>query len=400
MDPLSALFTGTTLLAILGYIGYQLKGVPIFIYQQIRKKLIYSAHIDQDEYLYSSLKLWLEEKYPEKLKNIKASYSYDTENLRIDHYADVFAIKYKNKRILITKHIEKVEHGQISGKPYFEKFKVEAWLGKNEVIDMLNEIIEYRSKIVKTKQYIYLNDTIGNIFQVGEIKGKSIKNIVLKEKDYLINDINDFVSKEKWYFNRGLNYRRGYLFYGPPGNGKTSLCLGIAKHFNKDIYFLNLNDIKQDSALIKFFTYMSPNSILVVEDVDAILGCRDGEAKVSFSSLLNCMDGAFSKHNLITIMTTNHIEKIDSALIREGRIDVKINIENPDIDMIEKYLSTFYDKEVKLKSINYQKLISMSKIQEICLSNKNNSQDAIDTIEKIELTTKQKLLMDKTICTN
>ena len=85
------------------------------------------------------------------------------------------------------------------------------------------------------------------------------------------------------------------------------------------------------------------------------------------------MDGAFSKYGIITIMTTNHFDKLDPALIREGRIDMKVKINNPEIDMVEKYLSIFYDTEIKLD--NYKNSISMSKIQEICLENKNNLEE-------------------------
>lgn len=173
------------------------------------------------------------------------------------------------------------------------------------------------------------------------------------------------------------------MFYGRPGNGKTSFCIALSKYFNKDIQFLNLNDIEKDTYLFESFQGLKDNSILVIEDVDAIYGNREGKSKISFSALLNCMDGAFSKHGIIVIMTTNHIEKIDSALIREGRIDMKVNIDNPEIDMVEQYLSLFYEKDIKLN--HYDGNFSMSKIQEICLLNKNKLNNTIQFLEEEQL---------------
>jgi len=106
-----------------------------------------------------------------------------------------------------------------------------------------------------------------------------------------------------------------------------------------------------------------------------VVGTREGKSKISFSALLNCMDGAFSKYGIITIMTTNHADRIDDALIREGRIDMKIKIDNPEKEMVEEYLTMFYGKEAKL--VEYENTISMSKIQEVCLQNKDNLQETI-----------------------
>lgn len=91
------------------------------------------------------------------------------------------------------------------------------------------------------------------------------------------------------------------------------------------------------------------------------------------------MDGIFYKNGLITIITTNHIDNLDPALIRSRRIDLKIELSNPDKNQIEEYLKFFYDKKVSFTN-GYSSDKSMSDIVEICLK----SNDPIKTIKLLK----------------
>lgn len=376
------LFTSTALLALFTYLGYQLKGVPEIIYKQIKKRLIYSVHIEEGTQLFTYFEQWLLVNHEKCFKNVKATTIADNseEKLIFLHYSDIFILKYKNKRLLITKGREKFDNANDFRSAFYNHFNIEGWFAKKIIKELLTEVLEYNKSLIQTKQYIYTNNNFNTWEYFGDVYGKSIDNVIIKEKQKIIDDILDFSSKESWYIKRGLSYKRGYLLYGPPGNGKTSFCLALANRFNKNIFFLNLNDIGKDNSLFTTFKNIGMNSILVIEDVDAIYGNRDGKSRISFSALLNCMDGAFSKHGVITILTTNHIEKLDKALIREGRIDIKMHIDNPDKNLIEEYLTIFYNKEVKLD--RYEKSLSMSKVQELCLLNKNNLQTTLKTLNK------------------
>jgi len=388
MELLSQLYTGTALIGLLTYLGYQLRTFPNFIWIQIRKKIIYSVHIEQTSELFTYFENWLFNHHRDSFKNVKASLIEDDfvrghdsdkiyeDKLEIQHYTDTFFIDYKGKKILIIKDRERLTNANDVRNSFYSSFKIEGWFAKSKITELLEEVIKYNVINKKNRQIIYTNCDYGEWMNFGEINGKDIKNIVLRNKEKIIDNIKDFISKKQWYLDRGLLYKRGYLFYGPPGNGKTSLCLAIAKHFNRNIYFLNLNDIEKDNNLFIAFNNIKNNSVLVIEDVDAIFGTREGKSKISFSGLLNCMDGAFSKYGIITIMTTNHIDKIDDALIREGRIDMKINIGNPDKEMVEEYLKTFYEKDIKLDF--YDSKYSMSKIQEICLQHKEELDKTIE----------------------
>ena len=114
------------------------------------------------------------------------------------------------------------------------------------------------------------------------------------------------------------------VFSGLTGTGKSSLMFAIASKLNKDIATIDFNNRDlNDHGFICATNKIPKNSIFVLEDIDALYISRNKsvENRVSFSCILNFLDGVYSKENLISIITTNHIEKLDKAIIRPMRID-------------------------------------------------------------------------------
>jgi chaperone BCS1 len=388
------LFKGSLLISLITYLGYQLKNFPILILKQIKKRIIFYCDIEQRTDLYLYLEYWILNNPNIKKKKVKAEiegYSLFKEEQGINNkkditevslvpHDDLFSIKHKGKRLLITKNSKELNNTKSIDDLFFKHYTVQGFFAEKQIKDFLKDCCnKYKEDHIETP-YGNIDNSCGDwVYNFKLNKGKDINNLFLEEKNTLINDIKDFIDKESWYNKRNLNYRRGYLLYGEPGNGKTSLCLAISKKFNRDIYFLNLNDLEKDSHLFSLFVSIKNNSIIVIEDIDAIFANREEEQKISFSSLLNCLDGVLSKYGVILIMTTNHIDKLDWALIREGRVDKKIHIPNPPKKIVEEYLSVFYEKEINLKE--YNKDFSMAKIQELCLENKNEHKNLIFYLE-------------------
>ena len=218
-----------------------------------------------------------------------------------------------------------------------------------------------------------------------------------KQKAMILKDINDFLHPRtpRWYANRGIPYRRGYLFHGPPGTGKTSLSFALAGVFGLDIYCLSLSEATlTEEDLITLFNSLPRRCVVLLEDIDsagvlrkksdgeeekkgggkgrnkrkaddeenkeekkeeeekedpttatasaiakavaqAVKGANDASEAgrrgpslnnqgVSMSGLLNAIDGVASQEGRVLVMTTNHPEKLDDALVRPGRVDMKI----------------------------------------------------------------------------
>ncbi|TPX48588.1 hypothetical protein SeLEV6574_g01936 [Synchytrium endobioticum] len=212
------------------------------------------------------------------------------------------------------------------------------------------------------------------------------------QEELLKRDLETFLADREFYARIGLPYRRGYLFSGKPGTGKTSLINALSATFDRDLYYINLKDVKDDNALQSCFSTVPKNSIIVFEDIDAqspIVHTRekrfafarqakqekklsaltnkssddgstdngksaDGESdvddgtsfgmfgparppgfggklaellsSVSLSTLLNCLDGYAMHEGTIIIMTSNHPEVLDPALVRPGRIDTHLEL--------------------------------------------------------------------------
>lgn len=169
-----------------------------------------------------------------------------------------------------------------------------------------------------------------------------LDSVVLEpgEKEYLLQDITQFRESRERYARLGVPYHRGYLFYGPPGTGKTSLVSAVGAHFGLSIYIVNLSEFS-DRTLMSAVNNVPRNSVLLFEDIDCMQSSqsraekKDGTTKdtkqnasalsgVTLSGLLNVLDGFLAPSGVLFVMTTNHVEKMDKALLRPGRIDYKL----------------------------------------------------------------------------
>ncbi|KAK0628277.1 BCS1 N terminal-domain-containing protein [Bombardia bombarda] len=235
-------------------------------------------------------------------------------------------------------------------------------LGRSSTIlrELLSECRTEYLKLVQNKTSVFEHRDRGwKRTSTRDIRPMSTVIMDEKEKGSLVEDINSFLDPgaRAWYSNRAIPYRRGYLLYGPPGTGKSSLSLSIAGCFRLDIYVLSLSDLREDS-LNSLFAELPQHCVILLEDIDAVSSTRSRDAeeeesdkvgKVSLSALLNVLDGVASQEGRVLIMTTNHIEKLDAALVRPGRVDKKVEFRLADMDMIIRLFNIVYkrlDKDV------------------------------------------------------
>lgn len=168
------------------------------------------------------------------------------------------------------------------------------------------------------------------------------------KKSELMADLKDFAEGESFYRATGRAWKRGYLLYGPPGTGKSSMIAAMANYLGYDVYDLELTEVGSNSDLRKLLMKTTPKSIIVIEDIDCSLNlsgnrsskrisgradpARNGDdgtgSTVTLSGLLGFTDGLWSccGSERIFVLTTNHVERIDPALLRSGRMDMHIHM--------------------------------------------------------------------------
>jgi mitochondrial chaperone BCS1 len=278
---------------------------------------------------------------------------------------------------------------------------------------------------------------------------RGIDTVILRaaQKAEVISDIEAYIdsSTQAWYGARGIPYRRGYLFHGEPGTGKTSLAMAIAGRFGLDIYVISLLDMSiGDSELIGLFNTLPPKCLLLLEDIDTVglqrespraqrhgpswtkalakIGDDDEDeeeekpqlSRVSLSGLLNAIDGVAAPEGHILIMTTNKPEKLDEALIRSGRISVRVAFEKATSEQARDIFMRMYwheedsrekskpEKGVKATTVEYAHLETLARqfgelvpdhifspadLQDFLLTRRKDPQRAIDELEEWKVKT-------------
>jgi ATP-dependent Zn protease len=241
------------------------------------------------------------------------------ENFYIQYYA-------RNKCIL-TPIINQIKDF------YYNEKKLKTWESKIFFIEKEKEKLEWTS-------YSMENYTTFDTLILDDSTRRELKN-----------DVNTFIQSEEEYKKKGLVWSRGYLFYGVPGCGKTSLIKAISNFSKMNVYSFDLNMIESDDELRHLFRSIPKKSIIIFEDIDClstILHDRETQNKkvekkedikvktpsFTLSGLLNELDGIANTHGKIKIMTTNFKEKLDTALIRPGRMDFSMELQKASREQI------------------------------------------------------------------
>ena len=199
------------------------------------------------------------------------------------------------------------------------------------------------------------------------LSNKTISNTIVSktvQRD-LFDDVEWFMQNEKWYNEKGVDYKRGYLLHGVPGCGKSSSIKAIANKYKMPIFNLDLETIKTNSQLISLTNDILcevPDKpyILTIEDFDRhemftqpwVYANR--KDKVTMQCILNVIDGIVESHGRLLIITCNDKDKImaNSALIRPGRVDKIIKFDYVDHEQAAQLINNYFGTQVQIESEN------------------------------------------------
>ena len=241
------------------------------------------------------------------------------------------------------------------------------------------------------------------------------------------------------YKRKGIPYNIGICCHGDPGCGKTSFVKALSKHLNRHVVQINLKKIKTCTEFERIFNDVMMNDdyvphekkIICMEDIDCmidIVRSREEEnAKknpnnengnvsenkevdllslllkaadttnsqikdsikdstneyndaLTLSCILNTIDGVLENYGRILIITTNYIDVLDKALIRPGRVDIKIKFTKCTTkmyyDIIENFFDTRLTPGIPFIDLEY----SPAECLEICSMYNDSIDDAIKSL--------------------
>jgi hypothetical protein len=262
---------------------------------------------------------------------------------------------------------------------------------------------------------------------------RSFDNIFFDQKLDIKNRLDFFINNREWYKSKGIPYTLGLMFSGKPGCGKTSTIKAIAKYTKRHVIDIPLTKIDSCRDLMNIFYGEEINNkkipmnkrIYLFEDVDSILevlkerenkeketkevsddqnvliqaliskkgvsSADKGKSndKLNLGFFLNLIDGVLETPGRILILSTNHPEKLDRALVRPGRIDIKVHLEKCSKNMIRDIINHYYENELEIEESIldglYSKEITPAELYQICFKYETYNGFRNDLIDNVDV---------------
>lgn len=392
---------------------YLLRSVPLWFYAHIKRNLTLDFSTEINDDIYTSVLQYCDRfrinmfsrNYSLRTRRDRDDYEDETsisigKNLNLSIGYGTSVMWYKSRLVVINR----VRNDGAAISENKEHCNFTFFTRKREIMaDFLRESYDFHTK----KDGVQISKSHNTFWsEIGRVNRRPMESIFIDKtiKNELIQKVQWFLENEEWYVSRGINYKLGIILSGPPGSGKSSVVRALASHFGFDINYLELNAVTDLSRLMMNAT----GKLVVIEDIDCakfthqrrgetvnddddepsftprpntFAELTQGPAKsvedinktsvfdssAQLSQLLNVFDGALTPHKTIFIATTNHFERLDSALIRPGRIDLHVEIASMQRETFVEMIAYLYqakpeDVEANLSLFAYKDMLG-SKVQ-------------------------------------
>jgi len=337
--------SGGLLLMIIGGLSVWLRAIPERVWDWIAGQTTMMITVKDDDAAFTWVKEWfLDQRFLRRIRRVDLDTTVRNERIAMIPAPGKHWFWYRGRPFEVWFSRTENTHERSGRRVETLTFRT---LGRNRVSleSFVEDVVRCHVKRQGVLSYLYIYDDGWDYVEGYSPRG--LASVVLQpgEKEHLLQDVEQFRRSKGRYEQLGIPYHRGYLFYGPPGTGKTSLVSALAAHFALSIYVINLAEFN-DRSLMKAVNQVPANSVLLFEDIDCMRGSQSREEPdlisgkngsstvatkdnaitniVTLSGLLNVLDGFQAPSGVVFAMTTNRVEKLDTALLRPGRIDYKL----------------------------------------------------------------------------
>lgn len=326
----SSFLVSAALLGVVGVVAAALRKLPGHLGQILLRRACVTVILDSRSELFRWVLDWFDAGDYSKVArviSVASRQSGDDDSIRrsrtsISPGPGIHLFSWEGRWIVLIRELT-------TGHQIIEVIRLYMFSRDRAVVDRLvQEVSEAAARATENATVVYGIDRWAENWQKVVVKPRRDLGTVVLDQDLeadLLGDLERFLGGEERYLRRGVPWRRGYLLCGPPGTGKTSLIFALSGRLRLNICALSLADGRlTDHGLVNLLHQTPLRSIVLIEDIDAYFSSRDSKQssqRVSFSGLLNALDGVASQEGRVLFITTNHPELLDLALMRPGRID-------------------------------------------------------------------------------
>ena len=194
------------------------------------------------------------------------------------------------------------------------------------------------------------------------IQSSSLDNLIMPAgfKDEIVADFKRFLASKENYDHYGAPWKRGVLFTGPPGNGKTHFIRALISELGIPCFYVKsfeTRDQLDNTGIQNVYATVRGTSpcILVLEDLDSLITDKNR------TYFLNELDGFEHNHGLITVATTNHPGRLDPAILeRPSRFDQKWHFGLPAAEQRIEYIRSWHEVLPESARLNEEQLAQLS----------------------------------------
>lgn len=347
-------------LGLFSVLMYKSLAAVSFVAKKVLGLFSYGISVDDTDRFMQYLYPWLSHQKYIRIKTFKVNIPWDgninsisLDDIDMNPIDGTYYCKVKGRPLFsVNSRVE------INGNALHKKADIRIFtLSRNSVRSFVNDVLDYAKtqdagKVFKPVDRHYWESVCAldtEFFQ---------RQFVSDCAQDILDDIGSFLQSKESYAQKNLKYRKGLLVHGLPGSGKSTLAGQIAAKHHMNVYIMSGADILNAGKLLSTVPHMS---LVVFEDLDLSnlmkrdLGDSDKKSDTdslgamlaadSTGELLNALDGLVSMTGSIMFATTNKIEELDEALIRHGRFDKKIEMNELTREDQSRYVRRFYGDE-------------------------------------------------------